>query len=625
MNKLLAIPALIFILVLNAPQAVLAAEEAPTQRSAPPSPAVTSAPPADTVDRMAGVVLKHFPRAEGKVVNADEKTITVDIGAANGLTVGTVVYLFRPGKPIFHPVTKEILGYRETALGSFVVKELKDKEATGELKELLVTQIIRGDLARLSTEKTKLIFAPAGGDVNELVQDRLLNILRDSGRFEMLGIEELPKGAGKKEIAGLAKDKGAEEVVTLSTSPTKRQDRTTVDIKLYASDGSVVESLSSLVDSTNDVYKEKEMDIPLVTAERRDFYHMDELPYRAKHFAAGNIMGDGRTELAISTGSRIIIYRLEKGVLSELWREADALPAEHLDVECADIDGDGKDEVYVTAYGEGKAASYVIKYDGSNFKRVFGPEPVLFRVLDMPDGKKKLLTTTVGMDAPYSGMIYDTVWKDGRPVRQGAFSLPYKIKDPYGFAIIEIAGKDKHGKKIKVPAYVWIDDGDYIQVLDSKGKKLWKSKERFGGYDNFFEVDEKKLAFPGADNRGKVKGRVIVRTGPEGGKEIIITKNIPMTNVIRRWHGYSGAEIYSMAWNGTGLEQLWNIKNIEGYLADICVGGVSNNGREEIAILTDPTFKIEHKSKTLPLGGAGSLKSFLEDRSKLLIYKVPQR
>jgi hypothetical protein len=625
MNKLLAIPALIFILVLNAPQAVLAAEEAPTQRSAPPSPAVTSAPPADTVDRMAGVVLKHFPRAEGKVVNADEKTITVDIGAANGLTVGTVVYLFRPGKPIFHPVTKEILGYRETALGSFVVKELKDKEATGELKELLVTQIIPGDLARLSTEKTKLIFAPAGGDVNELVQDRLLNILRDSGRFEMLGIEELPKGAGKKEIAGLAKDKGAEEVVTLSTSPTKRQDRTTVDIKLYASDGSVVESLSSLVDSTNDVYKEKEMDIPLVTAERRDFYHMDELPYRAKHFAAGNIMGDGRTELAISTGSRIIIYRLEKGVLSELWREADALPAEHLDVECADIDGDGKDEVYVTAYGEGKAASYVIKYDGSNFKRVFGPEPVLFRVLDMPDGKKKLLTTTVGMDAPYSGMIYDTVWKDGRPVRQGAFSLPYKIKDPYGFAIIEIAGKDKHGKKIKVPAYVWIDDGDYIQVLDSKGKKLWKSKERFGGYDNFFEVDEKKLAFPGADNRGKVKGRVIVRTGPEGGKEIIITKNIPMTNVIRRWHGYSGAEIYSMAWNGTGLEQLWNIKNIEGYLADICVGGVSNNGREEIAILTDPTFKIEHKSKTLPLGGAGSLKSFLEDRSKLLIYKVPQR
>ena len=466
---------------------------------------------------------------------------------------------------------------------------------------------------------------PPPDDVNELVKDRLLNILRDSGRFEMLGIEELPKGAGQKEIAGLAKDKGAQEVVTLSTSPTRRLDRTTVEIKLYASDGSVLENLSSLVDSTSDVYKEKEMDIPLVTAERRDFYHLDELPYRAKHFAAGNITGEGKTELAISTGSRIIIYRLEKGVLRELWREADALPAEHLDVECADIDGDGKDEVYVTAYGEGKAASYVIKYDGSNFKRVFGPEQVLFRVLDMPDGSRKLLTTTVGMDAPYSGMIYDTAWKDGVLVRRGTFSLPYKIKDPYGFAIIEIAGKDKHGKNIKVPAYVWIDDDDYIQVLDSQGKKLWKSSERFGGYDNFFEVDEKKLAFPGADNRGKVKGRVIVRTGPEGGKEIIITKNIPMTNAIRRWHGYSGAEIYSMAWNGAGLEQRWSIKNIEGYLADICVGGVSNDGGEEIAILTDPTFKVEHKSKTLPMGGANSLKSFIEDSSKLLIYKVPQR
>ncbi|MGC2425226.1 MAG: VCBS repeat-containing protein [Nitrospirota bacterium] len=616
MYKSLAVSMLFVLLALNAPQAVLAAQ----------SPAaVAAASPADTVDRMAGEVLKHFPRAEGKVISADEKTVTVDIGAADGLTAGTEVYLFRSGKPIFHPVTKEILGYRETALGSFIVKEVKDKQATGELKELLVTQIIPGDLARLSTEKTKLVFVPAGGDVNELIQDRLLNILRDSGRFDMLGIGELPKDAGKKEITGLAKDKGAEDVVTLSTSPTKRQDRTTVDIKLYASDGSVVENLSSLVDSTSDVYKEKEMDIALVTADRRDFYHMDELPYRATHFAAGNITGDGKTELAISTGRRIIIYRLEKSVLRELWREPDALPAEHLDVECADIDGDGRDEVYVTAYGEGRAASYVIKYDGSNFKRVFGPEPVLFRVLDMPDGKKKLLTTTVGMDAPYSGMIYDTVWKDGALVRRGAFSLPSKIKDPYGFAVMEIAGKDKHGKNIKVPAYVWIDDADYIQVLDGKGKKLWKSSERFGGYDNFFEVDEKKLAFPGADNRGKVKGRVIIRTGPEGEKEIVITKNIPMTNAIRRWHGYSGAEIYSMTWNGTGLDQNWSIKNIEGYLADICVGGVSNNGREEIAIITDPTFKIEHKSKTLPMGGANSLKSFLEDKSKLLIYKVPQR
>jgi hypothetical protein len=624
MYKFLAVSVLFVLLALNSSHVVLAAPEAPAQRSAPPAPAVAPAPPADTVDRMAGVVLNHFPRAEGKVISADEKTVTVDIGAASGLTVGTVVYLFRPGKPIFHPVTKEILGYREIPLGSFVVKELKDREATGELKELLVTRIIPGDTARLSTEKTKLVFAPAG-DVNELVRDRLLNILRDSGRFEMLGVKELPKGAGQKDIAGLAKDKGAQDVVVLSTSPTKRQDRTTVEIKLYASDGSVVENLSSLVDSTSDVYKVKEMDIPLVTAERRDFYHMDELPYRAKHFAAGNIMGDGKTELAISTGSRIIIYRLEKGVLHELWREPDALPAEHLDVECADIDGDGKDEVYVTAYGNGNAASYVIKYDGSNFKRVYGPEPVLFRVLDMPDGKKKLLTTTVGMDAPYSGMIYDTVWKDGVPVRQGTFSLPYKIKDPYGFAIMEIAGKDKHGKKIKVPAYVWIDDDDYIQVLDSKGHKLWKSSERFGGYDNFFEVDEKKLAFPGADNRGKVKGRVIVRTGPGGGKEIIITKNNATTNAIRRWHGYSGAEIYSMTWNGTGLDRLWSITNIEGYLADICVGGVSNNGREDIAILTDPTFKLEHKSKTMPLGGANSLKGFLEDRSKLLIYKVPQR
>ncbi len=628
MNKFFAVPVVFVFLSIGITQAMAAPIIAPAVGQPAPSHAAfapaTTVAPADTVDRMAGEILKRFPRAEGKVISADEKTVKVDIGAKDGLVKGMEVYLFRPGRPIFHPVTKAILGYREIKLGSFIVDNVGANDASGVIKKLLVTRIIPGDTARLSTSKTKLVFA-SEGDVNGLIQDRLLNILRGSGRFDMLGIEDLQQGAGKNDITRLAKAKGAEDALVLSTSPTKRPDRTAVKIALYAADGSPVENLASLVDTTSGVYKAEEMGIPIVIEERRDFFHMDQLPYRAKHFAAGDIMGDGKTELAVSTGDRIIIYRLEKGVLHELWREPDALPAEHLDVECADMDGDGRDEVYVTAYGQGQAASYVIKYDGKGFKRVYGPSPVLFRVLDMPDGKRQLLTTTVGMDAPYSGLIYESAWKNGRLVRRRRFKLPSKIQDPYGFAVMEISRKDKQGKEIKVPVYVWVDDDDYLEVLDRDGKKLWESKERYGGYDNFFQGKAKNLVFPGADNRGKVKGRVIVRTGPEGEKEVIITKNDATTNLIRRWHGYSGGEIYSMVWDGSGLEQKWSIKNIEGYLADIYIGKVSNDGRDEIAIITDPTFKMEHKSKLEPMGGASSLGSFLKSSSKLLLYKIPQR
>ncbi len=619
MKKSFAVPA-VFIIIMAAfsllPVCAVQAMAAPGVFAATTS--------VGTIDRMAGEVLKHFPRAEGKVTAADEKTVTVDIGGQQGLVKGMEVYLFRPGRPIFHPVTKAILGYREISLGSFVVDKLGAHEASGSIKKLLVTRIIPGDIARLSTRKTKLLFV-SGGDANEPVKDRLLHILRGSGRFDMLGVKELPKPAANGDITALAKTSGAEDVVTLSTSPTKRPDRTTVDMALYASDGTALESLSSLVDSTSSVYKAEEMNIPLVIEERRDFFHMDELPYRAKHMAAGNIMGDGKTELAISTGDRIIVYRLEKGVLHEIWREPEAHPAMQLDVECADIDKDGKDEIYVTAFGQGRAQSYVIKYDGKDFRRVYGPSPVLFRVLDMPGGGKKLLTTSVGMDSPYSGIIYQSVWKKGRLVRKGRFRLPSRIQDPYGFAILEASRKDKNGKVVKEPLYVWVNDDDYVEVLDHAGKKLWESSERYGGYDNFFEVKRKGMLLTGADDRGKVKGKVIVRTAPDGEKEVIITKNNAATNIIRRWHGYSGAEIYSFVWDGKGLRQKWSVKKIGGYLADIYIGDALNDGRQEIAVITDPTFELEHKSKLNPMGGVSSMTSGLSSRAKFLLYKIPQR
>jgi outer membrane protein assembly factor BamB len=586
----------------------------------------------DTVDRMAAEVLKYFPRAEGHVTYAEGQKIKVDIGLKDGVKAGTDVFLFRPGKPIRHPVTKAVLGNREEPLGKMTVTEAGDREAVGEIKELLVTQVIPGDVARLSTDKTRLLFGTCGKDYNELAVGRLFGLLRDSGRFDVLGTEDLPKdpmpdtqSAGKL-LAG----RDAWGLVAIRTTPTKRQDRTKVEVALYGKDGAVIERQGGEVDVTSGVYTEKSMEYPLVRGEHRDFFHVENLPYRARHMAAGNITGDGRTELAVSDGRAITVYRLEGGAMKELWREEGQAENEHLDVECADLNGNGKDEIYVTNFVRNHLESYVIEYDGASFKRICGQKPLFFRVLDVPGSGKKLITTTIGKDAPYSGIIKEFRWEGGLLVDKGRFPLPRKIKDPYGFVLMDlVTGKDKPAPGAPRPApghqIVWVDDSDYIQVLDSKGKKLWKSPERYGGYDNFFEMDQKDLALAGTDPRGKIKGRLIVRDGPEGGKEIVLTKNLTVINMLRRLKGYSGAEIYSFAWEGGALVNRWSIKNIEGYLADIYIGGVTNSGREEIAIISDPTFKWVKASKSLPIGSLASVKDTFADRSSLLIYKIPQR
>ena len=55
------------------------------------------------------------------------------------------------------------------------------------------------------------------------------------------------------------------------------------------------------------------------------------------------------------------------------------------------------------------------------------------------------------------------------------------------------------------------------------------------------------------------------------------------------------------------------------------MGNASNQDRSEIAIVTDPTYKMLKKSKSLPMGAAGSLLNAFKDKSSLLVYRVPQR
>ncbi len=579
--------------------------------------------PALTVEGMAGAFLKYFPRAEGKVTYSGGGTIRLDIGARDGLQPGMEVFLFRPGRAIRHPVTKVILGYTEEPLGKAVVTSAGDKVCEAKVTELLVTRIIPGDTGRLSTDKARLVVAAYGKDYNERALSRMLGVLGQSGRFEMEGTVEIPAGrAVDAASAGkLISDKRADDLITLSTAPTVRRDRTKVDMALYKADGTKLMEQSGLVDMTSEVYSETVLNYPLVMGEHRDFYRMEDLPYRARHMCAGRITGGKTTEVALSDGHGIIIYRLDASGMHELWREASDVSETNLDLECADLNGNGRDEIYVTNMTGGRLSSYVVEYDGKGFKRIADGLPLFFRVLNVPGKGPRLITSTLGSISPYSGVIRRYRWSGGKLKRGDELRLPRKISDPYGFALADmVPGR-------KGPEIVWVDDSDYVQVLDMKGHRLWKSPERYGGYDNFFERagDGHSVSVPGAGDRGKVKGRVIVTKGPDGAPVVVVTRNIPLTYITDRFKGYSGAEIYGLAWSGEALEERWSIKGIAGYLADIYLGDAVNDGRHGILILTDPTYKAVKSSRKIGIGGVNSVFSYFANRANLLVYKTPQR
>lgn len=611
-----------------------AEETRPVPRDAPAkaAPADVATPaPAAAVEDMAGEVIALFPRAEGKVTFADEGRVKLDIGSADGIKPGMEVLLFRGGKPIIHPVTKAVLGASEEPLGKALIDEVSEHGSSGKVTELLVTRVVEGDTARLSTERTGLLVVTGGAAVDPVVLDRFMAGLRDSGRFDIAVPTELPAGADidSAQAARMASESRVDNLVVLTTKPSGK-DRQEVGLKLYSSGGEEMLSRSEVADVTPEVYSESVMDFPLVRGDYRDFYITESLPYRGTHMAAGNVMGEGKTDIVVSDGKDLVAYRFVDRIMRELWKRPGSPTARQLALDCADMDNNGRDEVYVTAMEGDNVASYVLEYDGASVRQTYGPCGLFFRVLDVPGQKRRLIAGTRGMDSAYAGALYEYSWKDGELVKGEKLNLPSKIKGPYGFALVDLVpDKDKPAGGAKNPLAgleaVWVDDSDFVQVLDMDGERIWKSDERYGGYDTFFEVDQKGVVGPNSDPRGRVKGRVLAGQREDGGYDIILTKNIPMTYAFERLKGYTSAEIYSLFWNGSGLEPRWSIKSIEGFIADIYVGGIIKEGRDELLVLLDPAMKLEKSSRKLSVGSLGNIANILADKSSLMVYKVPQR
>jgi len=588
-----------------------------------------------TIEQMASEVVALFPRAEGKVTGSGDTEVVLDIGSEDGLKTGMTVFLFRPGRPIIHPVTKVVLGNTEESLGSAELTSVEPKKATGVIRELKVTRIVPGDIARLSTEPARIIVSADGPNYDTVLFDRLMRTIRESRRFDVAATIQRPQTdpPGKDEAAALASEENASYLLCFSSVPSTEKASMDIHLKLYRADGDPALDIAGPVDATPEVYDEKTMDYALVREDYRDFFITEDLPFRGKHMALGNVCGDGSPEVVASDGVGLVVYSFKDRILRELWRDPGANSNTILSIECADLNGNGLDEIYVTNFSDGAAKSWVVEYVDGGFRTVYGPAGLFFRVLDVPGRGRMLITTTKGADSPYSGILYEYAWKDGRLVRGQELDLPSKIKDPYGFVLLDLVPDKEEGKSgseaKKGPfdglEIVWVDDSDYVQVLNMDGDRLWKSPERYGGYDNYFEVDRRTLAMPNVDPRGKVKGRLIVREDPAGQKVVVLTRNVPLTYMINRLKGYSTSDIFGLYWDGTKMETAWGIRNIEGYIADIGIGEVVKEGREDIVVLVEPTFKIEKKSKTLPLGSVGSITNIIADKSSLRVYKVPLR
>jgi hypothetical protein len=305
------------------------------------------------------------------------------------------------------------------------------------------------------------------------------------------------------------------------------------------------------------------------------FWQSTPFSFKIIGIAIADFDGDGRNEIALIDGQNLWIYRWENEF--KLLKKLSGKGADqYLAVDAADINKDGKAQIFVTnlegdqtAFSQRKLSSFVVAYKDGDYKIVASNLNWYLRVVDWGERGAVLLGQQKGRKTDFEGPIYEMGWK-GKGYKDIRKIEASKVPNLYGFTPFVHEGKT---------FYAFIDTDLRLKVLNAKGGIVWRSGTSYGS-DNAFQIKPLPTVEDLGDEFGCVNVRMIIR-----GSEIFILRNIsPVGNLFKRLATFSGGEVQALGWNGTMFMETWKSPEISGYLADFQIQNLDGAPGSELIV-----------------------------------------
>jgi len=301
--------------------------------------------------------------------------------------------------------------------------------------------------------------------------------------------------------------------------------------------------------------------------------------YLINGMAIGDVDGDAKSEIVVVSPDEIYVYRLEKGRLREITRQDVSSKHYNIGVDVADINGNGRAEIFVTALTRPKnvVRSYVMEFDGKAFVDIAQDLPWFFRVTDLPARGRILLGQEARLYAPYRGGLYEMQWDGGAYVPRNPITTPRKQVNVLGVALGDVLNAGDE-------TLVAIDRDNHIVIASPSGEILWTSGDKYGGSTLY--VNGEKTDKGQEENPIYLPTRILVRNSPEdkGKSQVIAVNNHEIMNM--RWNrrDFTNAHIEAFAWDGVGLAPAWSTRKMNGFIRDVQVADFDDDGRQELVI-----------------------------------------
>ena len=307
-----------------------------------------------------------------------------------------------------------------------------------------------------------------------------------------------------------------------------------------------------------------------------NFWKSPNYKYYIAGVAVGDVDGDGLMETVVVSPDDIYIYRFQNNSLVQIQRLKKVEDRYNIAVDVADINGNGRAEIFVTALNRYKNAvtSFVEEYDGTDYAVIAKDEPWFFRVTDTPVRGKVLLGQQSRMWSPFKGDIFEMQW-DGR-----AYMPQSEVKTPSGINVLGVALGDvlNDGSETLV-AY---NSGNNIAIVTPVGEVLYKSNDRYGGSVQYYAGQ--KTDKGQEENPIYLPMRILVRNRLQdtGKSQVIAVNNHEAMNM--RWNrrDFTEANIEALSWDTVSLGTDWSTRKMKRFISDIQIADIDNDGSDEL-------------------------------------------
>lgn len=338
-----------------------------------------------------------------------------------------------------------------------------------------------------------------------------------------------------------------------------------------------------------------------------DFWKSRRFKTRIIGMAAGDVDGDKNNEVVFISDRIVSIYRYLDRKFVKIGEIEGSRYNHYIGVDVADINENGKAEIFVTNYNtKDRMSSFVLEWNGTEFAKIIDNANWYYRVINVPyqgrilfgqQRKDKLKIFKPG--------VYEMKWESGEYKPSVRQNLPESVT-VYGFTYGEVT----HDGREMTVAYSY---DDRIRIMDKSGDEEWTSSEPYGGntiFLEFFDKVDPTVKSPIASMSPKkseewdryfLPQRIhIADLDKDGKNDLLLVKNHDVSGeTFDRLKMFNNGHIECLTWNNLGLGLKWRTQKISKYISDFTIADLNNDGNDELVFsVVSKTGKILGQSRS---------------------------